>query len=150
MIKKGKKLRMMLLMALTLAAGSVGAVTGTGAKQVQAADYYSVSIQNFQQTDWGKTTATVSWDLQESSYSTEKTAGYNIWLGTSSRFSEMKMVGTTTEKSYTLRNLQDGKYYYLQVGKHIPICHRKGSRQSRQLSIISDRSVGGTLSRSWR
>ena len=38
MIKKGKKLRMMLLMALTLAAGSVGAMVGSGAKQVQAAE----------------------------------------------------------------------------------------------------------------
>ena len=67
MIKKGKKLRMMLLMALTLAAGSVGTVTGTGAKQVQAADYserYGAYVQDIRQTDWGKTTATVSWDVQ--------------------------------------------------------------------------------------
>lgn len=107
----------MLLTAMILAAGSVGTVAGTGAKQVQAAnsEYYSVSVRNFQQTDWGKTTATVSWDVQEYSSNTEATAGYNIWLGTSNRSSEMKMVGTTTEKSYTLRNLQDGKYYYVKV-----------------------------------
>ena len=38
MIKKGKKLSMMLLTAMILAAGSVGTVAGTGAKQVQAAE----------------------------------------------------------------------------------------------------------------
>lgn len=52
MIKKGKKLSMMLLTAMILAAGSVGTVAGTGAKQVQAAEnaYYYVSLGNLQQT----------------------------------------------------------------------------------------------------
>ena len=116
MIKKGKKLRMMLLMALTLAAGSVGTVTGTGAKQVQAADYserYGAYVQDIRQTDWGKTTATVSWDVQEYSSNTVTTASYNIWAGTN--YSDMQMVGTTKDKSYTLRNLQDGKRYNVRV-----------------------------------
>ena len=42
MIKKGKKLSMMLLTAMILAAGSVGTVAGTGAKQ---ADTVLVPIQ---------------------------------------------------------------------------------------------------------
>ena len=48
---------MMLLTAMILAAGSVGTVAGTGAKQVQAAEnaYYYVSLGNLQQTAMTKT-----------------------------------------------------------------------------------------------
>ena len=83
MIKKGKKLRMMLLMALTLAAGSVGAMVGSGAKQVQAAEsaYYYVSLGDLKQTAWNKNSVSISWaQTYTSSMNNLTTEGYNIIL----------------------------------------------------------------------
>ena len=47
---------------MTLAAGSVGAVAGIGAKQVQAAEnaYYYVSLGNLQQTAMTKNSASIT------------------------------------------------------------------------------------------
>ena len=84
MIKKGKKLSMMLLTAMILAAGSVGTVAGTGAKQVQAAEnaYYYVSLGNLQQTAMTKNSASITWEqTYASSMNTLTTEGYNIYLG---------------------------------------------------------------------
>lgn len=116
MIKKGKKLRMMLLMALTLAVGSVGAMIGSGAKQVQAAEsaYYYVSLGDLKQTAWNKNSVSISWaQTYTSSMNNLTTEGYNIYLGTSS--SDMKLVGTSKTPSYTLTGLQDGKNYRVRV-----------------------------------
>ena len=54
----------MLLTAMILAAGSVGTVAGTGAKQVQAAEnaYYYVSLGYLQQTAMTKNRASMTWE----------------------------------------------------------------------------------------
>ena len=106
----------MLLMALTLAAGSVGAMIGSGAKQVQAAEsaYYYVSLGDLKQTAWNKNSVSISWaQTYTSSMNNLTTEGYNIYLGTSS--SDMKLVGTSKTPSYTLTGLQDGKNYRVRV-----------------------------------
>ena len=74
---------MMLLTAMILAAGSVGTVAGTGAKQVQAAEnaYYYVSLGNLQQTAMTKNSASITWEqTYASSMNTLTTEGYNIYL----------------------------------------------------------------------
>ena len=116
MIKKGKKLSMMLLTAMILAAGSVGTVAGTGAKQVQAAEnaYYYVSLGNLQQTAMTKNSASITWEqTYASSMNTLTTEGYNIYLGES--YSDMKLVGKSKTPSYTLTGLKDGKRYNVRV-----------------------------------
>lgn len=137
MIKKGKKLSMMLLTAMILAAGSVGTVAGTGAKQVQAAEnaYYYVSLGNLQQTAMTKNSASITWEqTYASSMNTLTTEGYNIYLGES--YSDMKLVGKSKTPSYTLTGLKDGKRYNVRVEAYTSNGTKTSSPVSGQVETI--------------
>ena len=137
MIKKGKKLSMMLLTAMILAAGSVGTVAGTGAKQVQAAEnaYYYVSLGNLQQTAMTKNSASITWEqTYASSMKTLTTEGYNIYLGES--YSDMKLVGKSKTPSYTLTGLKDGKRYNVRVEAYTSNGTKTSSPVSGQVETI--------------
>ena len=127
----------MLLTAMILAAGSVGTVAGTGAKQVQAAEnaYYYVSLGNLQQTAMTKNSASITWEqTYASSMNTLTTEGYNIYLGES--YSDMKLVGKSKTPSYTLTGLKDGKRYNVRVEAYTSNGTKTSSPVSGQVETI--------------
>lgn len=126
-----------LVAAMILAAGSVGTVAGTGAKQVQAAEnaYYYVSLGNLQQTAMTKNSASITWEqTYASSMNTLTTEGYNIYLGES--YSDMKLVGKSKTPSYTLTGLKDGKRYNVRVEAYTSNGTKTSSPVSGQVETI--------------
>ena len=80
----------------------------------RAASYYWATVSKPIQTEYATDSASMSWALDyEAAYSATKTAGYNIYLGTS--YGAVTLIGKTAGTSYRFTGLEDGTKYYVKV-----------------------------------